>query len=308
MKLLRFGPEGSERPGLLDAAGNLRDCSGVVADWSGETIGRTSLSRIAALGEGHFPVVAGSPRLGIPVAGIRKVLAVGLNYSDFAQAAGRPIPAEPVLFTKAVSALTGPHDEIMLPRGSTHTDWEVELGVFIGKTARYVDEGQALDHVAGYALVNDISEREYQNDRGGTWDKGKGCDTFAPVGPWLVTADELTDPERIDLWLEVNGHRHQDGRTERMIFGVAGLVSYISRFITLEPGDLIATGTPAGVGSMQKPEPQYLRAGDIMRLGSSRLGVQEHRVVEWSLAKKLLDKPAEAIEIGKQHPGLTQRD
>ncbi|MFZ0499576.1 MAG: fumarylacetoacetate hydrolase family protein [Steroidobacteraceae bacterium] len=280
MKLLRFGPEGSERPGLLDDAGILRDCSSEVADWTGETIGRAVLARIGSGGVDRFPAVHDSPRLGIPLAGIRKLLAVGLNYSDFAQAAGRPIPAEPVLFTKAVSSLTGPFGDIMLPRGSTHTDWEVELGIFIGKTARYVDEEEALDHVAGYALVNDVSEREYQNDRGGTWDKGKGCDTFAPVGPWLVTADELTDPERTDLWLEVNGHRHQDGRTERMIFGVAALVSYISRFITLEAGDLIATGTPPGVGFMLKP-PQFLRAGDIMRLGSSRLGTQEHRVVEW---------------------------
>ncbi|MHB8813376.1 MAG: fumarylacetoacetate hydrolase family protein [Steroidobacteraceae bacterium] len=280
MRLVRFGPEGGERPGLLDEGGTLRDCSGAVADWTGEAIGRASLARIATMGRNHFPPVAGDPRLGVPVAGIRKVLAVGLNYTDFALAAGRPLPAEPVLFTKAISALTGPYDEIVLPRGSTHTDWEVELGVFIGKTARYVEVEEALEHVAGYALVNDISEREYQNDRGGTWDKGKGCDTFAPVGPWLVTADELGDPQRVDLWLEVNGQRYQDGRTERMVFGVAALVAYISRFITLEAGDLIATGTPPGVGFMHKPEPRFLRAGDVMRLGSSRLGVQEHRVVE----------------------------
>jgi 2,4-didehydro-3-deoxy-L-rhamnonate hydrolase len=281
MRLVRFGPEGGERPGIVDENGVVRDCSGEVADWTGESIGRASLARIAALGASHFPPVAAFPRLGVPVAGIRKILAVGLNYSDFAQAAGRQFPAEPVLFTKAVSSLVGPYDEIMLPRGSTHTDWEVELGVFIGRTARYVEVQEALDHVAGYAAVNDISEREYQNDRGGTWDKGKGCDTFAPVGPWLVTADELTDPQSLDLWLEVNGHRYQDGRTQRMIFGVAVLVAYISRFITLEPGDLIATGTPPGVGFMQKPQPRFLRAGDVMRLGSSQLGVQEHRVVEW---------------------------
>ena len=281
MRLLRFGPRGGERPGLLDEDGILRDCSSEVADWTGESIGRASLARIATLGPGHFPAVAGRPPLGVPVAGIRKILAVGLNYGDFAEAAGRPLPAEPVLFTKAVSSLTGPNDEIMLPRGSTHTDWEVELGVFIGRTARYVEVEEALDHVAGYALVNDISEREYQNDRGGTWDKGKGCDTFAPVGPWLVTADELDDPQRLDLWLEVNGDRHQDGSTKRMIFGVAALLAYISRFITLEPGDLIATGTPPGVGFMQKPEPRFLRAGDVMRLGSPQLGVQEHRIVEW---------------------------
>jgi 2,4-diketo-3-deoxy-L-fuconate hydrolase len=278
---VRFGPEGEERPGLLDEGGILRDCSGEVADWTGEAISRALLERIAARGARHLPQVAGSPRLGIPVARIGKFLGVGLNYTDFAQAAGRPLPAEPVLFSKAVSALTGPYEEVILPRGSTHTDWEVELGVFIGATARYVDEKNALDYVAGYALVNDISEREYQNDRGGTWDKGKGCDTFGPVGPWLVSADEVNDPQRMDLWLEVNGHRYQDGSTERMIFGVAALVAYISRFITLEAGDLIATGTPPGVGFMQKPEPRFLRPGDIMRLGSSRLGVQEHRIVEW---------------------------
>lgn len=281
MRLVRFGPEGGERPGLLDENSVLRDCSNEVADWTGTTIDRASLGRVAALGTGYFPPVTGHPRRGVPVVGIRKLLAIGLNYTDFAAAAERPHPAEPVLFTKAVSSLTGPFEEIMLPRDSTHTDWEVELGVFIGKTARYVDEANALDHVAGYTLVNDISEREYQNDRGGTWDKGKGCDTFAPVGPWLVTTDELPDPQHIDLWLEVNGRRYQDSRTDQMIFSVATLVAYISRFITLEPGDLIATGTPAGVGFMQKPVPQFLRAGDIMRLGSSQLGVQEHRVVDW---------------------------
>lgn len=279
MRLVRFGPEGGARPGLLDEGGLLRDCSGEVADWTGEAIGRAPLGRIATLGAGHFPPVAGHPRLDIPVAGIRKIVGVGLNYTDFAAAAKRPLPTEPVLFTKAVSSLTGPYEQIMLPRGSTHTDWEVELGVFIGKTARYVEEADALEHVAGYALVNDISEREYQNDRGGTWDKGKGCDTFAPVGPWLVTADELCNPQHVDLWLEVNGQRYQDSHTGRMVFGVAALVAYISCFITLEPGDLIATGTPAGVGSMLKPEPRFLRAGDEMRLGSSQLGVQEHRVV-----------------------------
>jgi 2,4-didehydro-3-deoxy-L-rhamnonate hydrolase len=281
LKLIRFGPEGDERPGLIDESGTVRDCSSEVADWAGEAIGRASLERIAALGARHFPAVAGSPRLGVPVAGIRKILAVGLNYTDFAQAAGRPLPPEPVLFTKAVSSLTGPYDAIMLPRGSTHTDWEVELGVVIGRTARYVEEEDAVGHIAGYSLINDVSEREYQNDRGGTWDKGKGCDTFAPVGPWLVTPDDIPDPGRLDLWLEVNGHRYQDGRTERMIFGVNTLVAYISRFITLEPGDLVCTGTPPGVGFMQKPEPRFLRAGDIMRLGSSQLGVQEHRIIEW---------------------------
>jgi 2,4-didehydro-3-deoxy-L-rhamnonate hydrolase len=281
VKLVRFGPAGGERPGLLDDRGTLRDCSGAVADWTGATLGRSTLERMLTAGERHFPAVAGHPRLGIPVAGIGKFLAIGLNYTDFAQAAGRPLPAEPVLFTKAVSSLAGPCTDVMLPRGSTHTDWEVELGVLIGRTARYVDEAEALAHVAGYTLVNDLSEREYQNDRGGTWDKGKGCDTFGPVGPWLVTPEEIRDPQRIDLWLEVNGRRYQDGDTGRMIFAVATVVAYVSRFITLEPGDLIATGTPAGVGSMQKPEPRFLRAGDVVRLGSRMLGVQEHRVIEW---------------------------
>jgi 2-keto-4-pentenoate hydratase/2-oxohepta-3-ene-1,7-dioic acid hydratase in catechol pathway len=194
---------------------------------------------------------------------------------------GRPIPQEPVIFTKVVSCLTGPHDEVMLPKNSTHTDWEVELGVVIGQRARYVATSEALDHVAGYCLVNDVSEREYQNDRGGTWDKGKGCDTFGPVGPWLVTIDELSDPQDVDLWLEVNGVRYQNGHTRTMIFGIAELVAYVSAFITLEPGDLIATGTPPGIGSAQKPEPIFLKSGDSMRLGSAKLGVQEHRVQSW---------------------------
>jgi len=281
MRLVRFGPLGQERPGLIDAQGILRDCSGAVTDWNGETIAPASLARVAAEDDRSFPPVPGQPRLGVPLTGIRKFLGVGLNYADFAQAAGRAAPAEAALFTKAISCLSGPSDGVMLPHGSTHTDWEVELGVFIGKTARYVPEAQALDHVAGYALVNDISEREYQNDRGGTWDKGKGCDTFGPVGPWLVTPDELGNPQDVELWLEVNGHRWQNGNTSRMIFGVAQLVAYISRFITLEPGDLIATGTPAGVGSMQKPQPVFLREGDVVRLGGSRLGTQQHRVVAW---------------------------
>jgi 2,4-diketo-3-deoxy-L-fuconate hydrolase len=221
------------------------------------------------------------PRFGIPVHGIGKFLAIGLNYTDFAEQMGRPIPKEPVIFTKVVSCLTGPNDEVMLPKDSTHTDWEVELGVVIGQTARYVERSEALDYVAGYCLVNDISEREYQNDRGGTWDKGKGCDTFGPVGPWLVTTDELCDPQDVDLWLEVNNVRYQNGHTRTMIFGIAELVAYVSAFITLEPGDLIATGTPPGIGSAMKPDPIFLKAGDSMRLGSAKLGVQEHRVQPW---------------------------
>lgn len=281
MRLVRFGPPGHERPGFIDAQGVLRDCSSAVDDWNGETIEPGVVARIAARDGRSFAPVQGQPRLGVPLTGIRKFLGVGLNYTDFAQASGRPAPAEPAIFTKAISCLSGPCDEVMLPDGSTHTDWEVELGVFIGRTARSVDVGAALSYVAGFALVNDISEREYQNDRGGTWDKGKGCDTFGPVGPWLVTADEFGNPQEVELWLEVNGHRWQNGNTARMIFGVAQLVAYISRFITLEPGDLIATGTPAGVGSMHKPQPVFLREGDVIRLGGSRLGIQEHQVVAW---------------------------
>jgi len=233
----------------------------------------------------EFPVVPAGTRLGVPLKGVRKFLGIGMNFHDFAREAGRPLPAEPALFTKAISCLTGPDDEVVLPRGSVKTDWEVELGVVIGRTARYVDPARALEYVAGYCLVNDLSEREFQNDRGGTWDKGKGCDTFGPIGPWLVSADEIPDPQAgIDLWLEVNGRRYQDGNTREMIFPVAELVARISCYMTLEPGDILTTGTPAGVGSSVKPEPVYLRPGDVMRLGSSRLGVQTHRVVAWAEA------------------------
>jgi 2-keto-4-pentenoate hydratase/2-oxohepta-3-ene-1,7-dioic acid hydratase in catechol pathway len=281
MKLVRFGAHGEERPGLIDEGGELRDLSAVIGDWNPQNLAPAALGRVAALDPRTLPAVGGNPRLGIPVHGIRKFLAIGLNYIDFAEQMGRPIPKEPVIFTKVVSCLTGPHDEVMLPRSSTHTDWEVELGVVIGQTARYVERSKALDHVAGYCLINDISEREYQNDRGGTWDKGKGCDTFGPIGPWLVTTDELCDPQDVDLWLEVNGVHYQNGHTRTMIFGVAELVAYVSAFITLEPGDLIATGTPPGIGSAIKPDPIFLKAGDSMRLGSAKLGVQEHRVQSW---------------------------
>lgn len=282
VKLVRFGALGAERPGLIDAGGVLRDCSSLVDDWAGDHLSPRSLARISAVDATRLPAVQGSPRFGVPLGRVPKFLAIGLNYHDFAQAMGRPLPKEPVLFTKAVSCLTGPHDDVMLPKHSTHTDWEVELGVVIGTTARYVDAGAALSYVAGYCLLNDLSEREYQNDRGGTWDKGKGCDTFGPVGPWLVTPEELRDPQDVDLWLEVNGHRWQSGCTRTMIFDVATLIAYVSTFITLEPGDLIATGTPAGLGSAAKPEPVFLKAGDFMRLGSTRLGLQEHRIVAWS--------------------------
>ncbi|ASG20172.1 MULTISPECIES: fumarylacetoacetate hydrolase family protein [Nitrospirillum] len=281
MKLLRYGPVGQEKPGLLDAAGQIRDLSGHVADIGPAQLSAEGLAALAALDIASLPVVSGSPRLGVPYTGTPKFLAVGLNYADHAAESNLPLPKEPVLFTKAISCLNGPNDDVMLPQDSVKSDWEVELGIVIGKTARYVDEADALSHVAGYVLVNDVSEREYQIERGGTWDKGKGCDTFGPVGPWLVTADEIADPQNIDLWLDVNGARRQTGNTGTMIFGVATLVSYISRFVTLQPGDLITTGTPPGVGMGVKPEPVFLKAGDVMRLGSDLLGTQQQTVIAW---------------------------
>ena len=283
MRLVRFGDRGLERPGILDAGGVMRDLSEIVPDWNPSTLSNAVLRQIAALDPVSLPVVSGRHRLGVTVAGIPKFLAIGLNYADLAQAMGRELPSEPVFFTKAISCLAGPDDPIVLPRGSTHTDWEVELGVVIGTRARYVDETDALSHVAGYCLVNDLSEREYQNNRGGTWDKGKGCDTFGPTGPWLVTRDELNDPQDVDLWLEVNGVRWQDGHTRTMIFPVAKLISYLSEFMTLEPGDLIATGTPPGFGAAAKP-PVFLRDSDQVRLGSAKLGTQQHLVEAWRAA------------------------
>jgi 2-keto-4-pentenoate hydratase/2-oxohepta-3-ene-1,7-dioic acid hydratase in catechol pathway len=282
MKLLRYGVPGRERPGVLDRSGVVRDLSGALPDLSPEHLGPGSLRRLAQLDLGSLPAVAGQPRLGVPVAGIGKFIAVGLNYADHAAEAHLPVPAEPVLFTKAVSCLSGPNDDVMLPQGSRKADWEVELGVVIGQSARYVEEADALKHVAGYCVVNDVSEREYQLERGGTWDKGKGCDTFGPVGPWLVTPDELGDAQNLKLWLDLNGQRRQNGSTHTMIFGVATLIAYISRFMTLEPGDLITTGTPPGVGMGVKPEPLYLRPGDLMRLGVEGLGEQTQKVVAWS--------------------------
>jgi 2,4-didehydro-3-deoxy-L-rhamnonate hydrolase len=281
VKLLRFGERGREHPGLLDGGGVIRDLSDIIQDWNPANLGPESLARIGALAHDKLPSVPGNPRLGTPVAGVRKFIAIGLNYADHAAEANRPIPKEPVLFTKAISCLAGPSDDLMLPRDSIKTDWEVELGVVIGSTARYVEKHRALTHVAGYCLVNDISEREYQNDRGGTWDKGKGCDGFGPVGPWLVTADEIPDPQCQELWLDVNEVRRQSGNTRTMIFGVAELIAYVSCFITLEPGDILTTGTPPGVGAGIKPEPIFLKAGDTMRLGSPHLGVQEQKVMPW---------------------------
>ena len=282
MKLLRYGPRGQEKPGLLDDEGRIRDLSLVVEDLGPAEISPQSLSRLQQITPASLPVVEGAPRLGVPIAGTRKFIAIGLNYADHAAESNLPIPPEPVIFTKAISCLQGPDDPVMIPRGSTKTDWEVELGVVIGSRASYVEEAEALRHVAGYCVVNDISERAFQLERSGTWDKGKGCDTFGPVGPWLVTADEVGDPQDLAMWLEVNGRRVQDGSTRTMVFGVAKLVSYLSEFMTLEPGDIITTGTPPGVGMGQKPEPWYLKPGDEMRLGIDKLGTQRQRVVAWS--------------------------
>jgi len=281
MKLVRFGPLGHEKPGLVDADGHVRDLSSQLADITPDALSPERLSALRALDPSTLPLASGAPRYGVPVAGISKFIAIGLNYADHAAESGMPIPAEPVVFTKAVSCLSGPDDPVMLPRGSVKTDWEVELGVVIGRAARYVDVAQALDYVAGYVLVNDISEREYQLERGGTWDKGKGCDTFGPVGPWLVTADEVANPQQLGMWLDVNGQRMQTGNTRTMIFNVAKIVSYLSEFMTLHPGDVITTGTPPGVGMGHKPEPVYLKAGDVMTLGIDGLGQQRQEVIEW---------------------------
>ena len=284
MKLLRHGAKGAEKPALLDAEGRVRDLSGIVADITADTLAEPALARLRALDPASLPVVEQPGRLAPPWAGMGKFICIGLNYADHAAESGLPVPQEPVIFTKAISALIGCNDPVVLPRDSVKSDWEVELGVVIGKRARYVSEADALAHVAGYCVVNDLSEREYQLERGGTWDKGKGCDTFGPVGPWLVTADEVADPQALDLWLEVNGKRMQHGNTRTMVFGVAELVSYVSRFMTLNPGDLISTGTPPGVGMGQKPAAIYLKPGDTMRLGIAGLGEQQQRVHAWDPA------------------------
>jgi 2,4-didehydro-3-deoxy-L-rhamnonate hydrolase len=281
MKLLRYGPAGREQPGILDAQGQIRSLVGRHSDIGPEQLAPASLKTLAAIDPASLPLVSGSPRLGLPFAGTRKFIAIGLNYADHAAESNLPIPTEPVIFTKAVSCLQGPNDAVMIPKDSKKTDWEVELGVVIGTTARYVEESSALEHVAGYVVVNDVSEREFQIERGGTWDKGKGCDTFGPVGPWLVTRDEVGDVQNLAMWLDINGQRMQNGSTKTMIFGVATLVSYISRFLTLEPGDIITTGTPPGVGMGKKPHPIYLKAGDTVRLGIEKLGEQQQQVVAW---------------------------
>ena len=277
MKLLRYGPPGQEKPGLLDAQGRIRDLSAHVADISGAALSPEGLARLAALDPDGLPIVSGQPRLGPCVGDVRKFVAIGLNYADHAAEAGLPVPAEPVVFNKWTSCISGPDDDVMLPPGAQKTDWEVELGVVIGSTARQVPEARALEHVAGYCVVNDVSEREWQAERGGTWDKGKGFDTFGPIGPWLVTRDEVPDVQRLELWLEVDGRRMQQGSTARMIFGVARIVAYCSRIMTLLPGDVITTGTPPGVGLGMKP-PLFLRGGEVMRLGIEGLGEQRQRV------------------------------
>lgn len=282
LKLLRYGLAGKEKPGLLDDQGRIRGLSAVVPDFIGESLAPAQLALIAKVPIESLPIEPARTRLGTPYRGVGKFIAVGLNFSDHAAESGLPVPSEPVIFMKATSCIVGPNDNIVLPKGSLKTDWEVELGVVIGRTASYVSEENALDYVAGYTLVNDVSERAYQMERGGTWDKGKGCDTFGPFGPYLVTADEVGDPQDLDMWLDVNGVRRQTGNTKTMIFPVRTLVSYISQFMTLNVGDLITTGTPPGVGMGQKPEPVYLRAGDVVELGISRLGTQRQTVVAHS--------------------------
>ena len=283
MKLLRYGLPGQEKPGVLDAQGRVRDLSGHIADVGGAALLPQQLQALRALNLDSLPLVAGMPqsdlRLGPCVAGVGKFICIGLNYSDHAAESGMQVPPEPVVFNKWTSAICGPDDTVEIPRGSLKTDWEVELGVVIGQGGRYISEADALSHVAGYCVINDVSEREYQLERSGTWDKGKGCDTFGPIGPWLVTADEIPDPQALGMWLDVDGKRFQNGSTSTMVYQVAYLVSYLSRFMSLQSGDVISTGTPPGVGMGQKP-PLYLRAGQTMRLGIEGLGVQTQTTVQ----------------------------
>jgi 2-keto-4-pentenoate hydratase/2-oxohepta-3-ene-1,7-dioic acid hydratase in catechol pathway len=278
MKLLRYGPTGQEKPGLLDAKGQLRDLSAIVPDLTGEVLLPDTLARLAAIDPATLPLVPGSPRLGPCVAGTGKFICIGLNYSDHAAETGAVVPPEPIIFMKATSAIVGPNDDVEIPRSSVKTDWEVELGVVIGKTAKYIGEQDAMEHVAGYCVVNDVSEREFQIERQGQWTKGKSADTFGPIGPWLVTRDEVLDPQHLAMWLEVNGVSRQKGSTATMVFGVAKLVSYLSQFMSLRPGDIISTGTPPGVGMGMKP-PTYLKPGDVVTLGIEGLGQQRQQVV-----------------------------
>ena len=283
MKLVRYGQPGKEKPGLIDAAGKLRDLSGVVSDIGPDQLSDKVLAKLAKLKTDKLPLVKGKPRMGCPVANVRKFIAIGLNYADHAAESNLPVPKEPIVFMKATSCIQGPNDEVMLPKGSVKSDWEVELGIVIGKSASYVSQKEALDYVAGYCTINDVSEREYQIERGGTWDKGKGCDTFGPIGHWMVTKDEVPNVQNLKMFLDVNGQRMQTGTTKTMIFGVTKLVSYVSQFMTLEPGDIITTGTPPGVGmgikKDGKPAPVYLKKGDVMHLGIEGLGEQTQKVV-----------------------------
>ena len=279
MKLLRYGEKGQERPALLDNNGQLRDLSAVVTDIAGDTLSPQSIARLQDIDPSTLPLVEGSPRIGACVGQVGKFICIGLNYADHAAETGAAIPAEPVVFSKWTSAIVGPNDDVEIPRNSRKTDWEVEMGVVIGKGGRYISESEALEHVAGYCVINDVSEREFQLELGGTWDKGKGCDTFGPLGPWLVTRDEIADPHQLDLWLEVDGKRYQNGNTRTMIFQIPKIISYLSQFMSLQPGDVISTGPPPGVGLGIKPEPVYLRAGQTMRLGISGLGEQQQRTV-----------------------------
>ncbi len=280
MKLCRYGPLGQEKPGLVDADGRIRSLADH-ADFTPETLAPDALAKLAAIDVASLPVVEGTPRYGVPIANVGKIVAIGLNYRDHAIESNLPIPVEPIMFGKALSSLTGPNDQVVLPKDSTHSDWEVELGVVIGTTCRYVEEADALNHVAGYVLANDVSERFNQKQRGTQWSKGKGHDTFCPVGPWLVTADEVGDPQDLAMYLDVNGTRMQTGNTATMIFSVKEIIAYASQYVTLFPGDIIITGTPPGVGEGKKPDAMYLKAGDVMELGIAKLGTQRQDVVAW---------------------------
>lgn len=280
MKLLRYGAKGAEKPGLLDANNQIRDLSGHVADIAGDVLTPAGLAALAQLDPASLPIVTGNPRIGACVGQVGKFVCIGLNYADHAAESGMEVPEEPIIFNKWTSAICGPNDAIEIPRGSTKTDWEVELGVVIGKGGRYIDEANAMDHVAGYCVINDVSEREWQLERGGSWDKGKGFDTFGPLGPWLVTRDEIADPHNLDMWLEVDGHRYQQGNTRTLIFNVPQLIAYLSRCMSLQPGDVISTGTPPGVGLGIKPTPVFLRAGQTIRLGIAGLGEQQQVTVQ----------------------------
>ena len=285
MKLIRYGKPGQEKPGLIDSEGKIRSLADVIIDWNGDTLDLKMLTKIAKIKTATLPLVKPKTRLGSPVARPQKFIAIGLNFSDHAMETGNPIPKEPVVFNKWTSCIVGPNDDVMLPKNSVKSDWEVELGVVIGTQARNVTKKAALNHVAGYCLINDVSEREYQTERGGTWDKGKGFDTFGPIGPWLVTSDEVGNVGKLDMWLDVNGVRQQTGNTKTMIFDVATLVAYCSTLMTLEPGDIITTGTPPGVGLGKKPNPVFLKAGDLMTLGIEKLGEQTQKVVKFMAPK-----------------------